>query len=247
MPRTLKKLHQWSHHWKFHQPRQRGAHAWRGRFIRLRSILFINWGPSGDRTKGSWRKLEQKVQGRASSRGYSWWDTARDKTREIRAGRRQQTGRTTHPSQVEGNWKRLGSHSGGSRTRYDQRLISESTLAISLQDVKIIYSSPLLRCLQTAAQASSALGVEGLCVSKQLMEIMTLQCDIPAHPKVPCEDIESYEVHIKEHDSGDFPKYPETSKEAIQRWVKVRILFVSSDILMLVGGHYSSFLWNWQT
>ena len=142
-------------------------------------------------------------------------------TRETRAGRRQQTGPTTHPSQVEGNWKRLGSHSGGSRARYDQRLISGSTLVIfyhsTWQDVKIIYSSPFLRCLQTAAQASSALGVESLCVSNQLMEIMTLQCDIPENPKVPCEDIESYEVHIKEHDSGDFPKYPETSKEAIQR------------------------------
>ena len=152
MPRTLKKLHQWSHHWKFHQPRQRGAHAWRGRFIRMRSILFINWGPSGDRTKGSWRKLEQKVQGRASSRGYSWWDTARDKTREIRAGRRQQTGRTTHPSQVEGNWKRLGSHSGGSRTRYDQRLISESTLAI-------FYLST--GCENNLLLASSAVSTDG--------------------------------------------------------------------------------------
>ena len=54
-------------------------------------------------------------------------------------------------------------------------------------------------------------------MSNSLVEIMTSLCGMQAQPKVPCDDIESYEVHIKEHDSRDFPKYPETSKEAIQR------------------------------
>ena len=48
---------------------------------------------------------------------------------------------------------------------------------------------------------------------------MAPQCGMEAHPKVPCEDIELYEVHIKEHDSDGFPKYPETAKEGIQRSV----------------------------
>ena len=82
-----------------------------------------------------------------------------------------------------------------------------------------MYSSPFLRCLQTAQQVSSAIGVEGLCVSKHLSELLTRQCGMKALPEVPCEDIESYDVSIKQHDSGAFPTYPETAKEADQRCV----------------------------
>ena len=80
-----------------------------------------------------------------------------------------------------------------------------------------MYSSPFLRYLQTAQQASSAMGVDGLCVSKHLCELLTRQCGMKALPEVPCEDIESYDVSIKQHDPGAFPTYPETAKEADQR------------------------------
>ena len=54
-------------------------------------------------------------------------------------------------------------------------------------------------------------------MSKQLSEIMSAYCDMKAVPEVPCEDIESYGVDIKQHDHGNFPSYPETGEEAIQR------------------------------
>ena len=95
-------------------------------------------------------------------------------------------------------------------------LVTIITLSLP-QDIKIIYSSPFLRCLQTAQQVSSAIGVEGLCVSKNLGEIMSSNCGLTGSPDVPCEDIESYEVNIKENDLGEFPKFPESTKEATER------------------------------
>lgn len=64
---------------------------------------------------------------------------------------------------------------------------------------------------------SSAIGVEGLYVSKNLSEIMSSNCGLRGPPDVPCEDIESYEVNIKENDCGEFPTFPETAQEATER------------------------------
>ena len=86
-----------------------------------------------------------------------------------------------------------------------------------MQDIHIIYSSPFLRCLQTAMQASLALGIQGVHLSKYLSEILTTECGMTGIPDVPCDDIDSYGVSIIESDSRDFPAYPEKATEAILR------------------------------
>lgn len=46
---------------------------------------------------------------------------------------------------------------------------------------------------------------------------MSSNCGLRGPPDVPCEDIESYEVNIKENDCGEFPTFPETAQEATER------------------------------
>ena len=78
------------------------------------------------------------------------------------------------------------------------------------QGISIIYSSPFLRCLQTA---SFSIGIDGVRLSKHLSEILTAECGITGVPEVPCDDISSYGVTITQSDSRDLPKYPETARE----------------------------------
>ena len=87
------------------------------------------------------------------------------------------------------------------------------------QGISIIYSSPFLRCLQTATQASLAIGIDGVRLSKHLSEILTAECGITGVPEVPCDDISSYSVTITQSDSRGFPKYPETARESVLRCV----------------------------
>ena len=104
------------------------------------------------------------------------------------------------------------------------------------QEISIIYSSPFLRCLQTATQASLAIGIDGVRLSKHLSEILTAECGITGVPEVPCDDISSYSVTITQSDSRDFPKYPETARESVLRCVCLCVSFTFICIYLPVYG-----------
>ena len=56
-------------------------------------------------------------------------------------------------------------------------------------------------------------------MSKFLSEIISASCGMRAIPEVPCVEIDSYGINIKQNDPRPFPQYPEDVTHATERYV----------------------------
>ena len=82
----------------------------------------------------------------------------------------------------------------------------------------MIISSPFLRCLQTAQQASRALGLPGVHTFNGLCEIVAPGCGMRGTPAVPAmEDVQDGGITLLSTDSSPFAEYPESVTDAITR------------------------------
>ena len=85
------------------------------------------------------------------------------------------------------------------------------------QDIKLVISSPFLRCLQTAQQVAEALGLKGIVTCNALCELLTPGCNIVSTPEVPGDDIHKFNIRIDQLDSQPLPAYPETREQSEER------------------------------
>ena len=95
-----------------------------------------------------------------------------------------------------------------------------------MQGIGIVYSSPFLRCLQTAQQVYTALGLEGLYISNLLSEMLCAGCGMTGTPEVPGPEIDTADIVIKEGDDRTFPTYPEDVNQAVARYTRIDISIV---------------------
>ena len=87
------------------------------------------------------------------------------------------------------------------------------------QGIQVVYSSPFLRCLQTAQQVCNALGLPGMHTCNGLSEIICAECGMRGVPEVPAHDVGQSGVSILTVDEAPVVQFPETVKEAIARSV----------------------------
>ena len=87
------------------------------------------------------------------------------------------------------------------------------------QGISIVYSSPFLRCLQTAWEVCKALQLPGVTVSNGICEILEPMFGIDVHdPVVPALDVSTtHHINILEKDEKPLPKFPESYESALSR------------------------------
>ena len=87
------------------------------------------------------------------------------------------------------------------------------------QGISIVYSSPFLRCLQTAWEVCKALQLPGVTVSNGICEILARGFDIGIpNPVVPALDVSTtHRINILEKDEKPLPKFPESFESALSR------------------------------
>ena len=81
-------------------------------------------------------------------------------------------------------------------------------------DVKVVISSPFLRCLQTGMQITRVLGQSGVITCNALCELLVPGSNIMGTPKVPGNDIEKYDIIIEQQDTRPLPSFPENRQKA---------------------------------
>ncbi len=87
------------------------------------------------------------------------------------------------------------------------------------QGISVVISSPFLRCLQTAQESCRALNLPGIIINNSVCEVLSPGSKMKAPPEVPLQDLSLYSISIVQHDSLPMPSYPETSQQAIARYV----------------------------
>ena len=86
-----------------------------------------------------------------------------------------------------------------------------------LQDIKYIVSSPFLRCLQTAREICTVLHLDGIHICNGIVEELCGECGIHQQPEIPAKDVSQQGINIVELDMSPLPKYPEKTKQGLQR------------------------------
>ena len=82
-------------------------------------------------------------------------------------------------------------------------------------------SSPFLRCLQTAQEACTALGLPGVTTDNRICEVLASSFGVHCAPVVPGPDIDSkYKVNIIQKHEEPLPGYPEDVDDALKRLAK---------------------------
>ena len=100
--------------------------------------------------------------------------------------------------------------------------IETNTYIISFsypQGISVVISSPFLRCLQTAQESCRALNLSGIIIDNSVSEVLSPGSKMKAPPEVPLQDLSPYSISIVQHDSNPLPPFPETSQQAIARYV----------------------------
>lgn len=87
----------------------------------------------------------------------------------------------------------------------------------SVQEIEVVYSSPFLRCLQTADVACKALGIPGFHTHNNLCEFLHPGNRIHAAPAVPATD-DITNINILTFDLSPLPDYPETVQSVNVRY-----------------------------
>ncbi len=87
----------------------------------------------------------------------------------------------------------------------------------------MVISSPFLRCLQTAQEACRSLQLPGITINNSVCEILSPGSNMKESPKVPRPDLTPYGINILQYDENPLPKYPETTQEAIARYITMTI------------------------
>ncbi len=87
------------------------------------------------------------------------------------------------------------------------------------QGISIVYSSPFIRCLQTAWEVCKALQLPGVTVSNGICEILGPMFGIRMpDPAVPARDVSTtHHIKILEKDEKPLPEFPESFQSALSR------------------------------
>jgi len=73
--------------------------------------------------------------------------------------------------------------------------------------------------LQTAQQLSNALSLPGVDTCNGIVDVLNGHCGIHQQPEVPASDVAQYGIKIMNQDESELPKYPERTREGLQRFL----------------------------
>ena len=73
--------------------------------------------------------------------------------------------------------------------------------------------------MQTAQQLSNALSLPGVDTCNGIVDVLNGHCGIHQQPEVPASDVAQYGIKIMNQDESELPKYPERTREGLQRYI----------------------------